>query len=75
MVRDLAAEGNRVTAGQPLVVLEAMKLEAMKMEHTVAAPPGDTVTGLPAAAGEQVTTGQVIATIEAGPPRAPPIRP
>jgi hypothetical protein len=33
VVRVLVAEGDRVTAGQPLVVLEAMK-----MEHTVAAP-------------------------------------
>jgi propionyl-CoA carboxylase alpha chain len=59
VVRVLAAEGDRVTAGQPLVVLEAMK-----MEHTVTAPVDGMVTWLPVAAGEQVATGQVIATVE-----------
>ena len=42
------------------------------MEHTVAAPAGGTITGLPVAAGEQVAAGQVIATIEASLPQAPP---
>jgi len=60
VVRVLAAEGDQVTAGQPLVVLEAMK-----MEHTVTAPVDGTVAALPVAAGEQVATGQVVATVEA----------
>ena len=59
VVRVLAAEGDQVTAGQPLVVLEAMK-----MEHTVTAPVDGTVTALPVAAGDQVATGQVIAMVE-----------
>ena len=59
VVRVLAAEGDQVTAGQPLVVLEAMK-----MEHTVTAPADGSVTGLRVAAGEQVTADQVIATVE-----------
>jgi propionyl-CoA carboxylase alpha chain len=59
VVRVLAAEGDQVTAGQPLVVLESMK-----MEHTVTAPVDGTVTALRVAAGEQVATGQIIATVE-----------
>ena len=59
VVRVLAAEGDQVTAGQPLVVLEAMK-----MEHTVTAPVDGTVTALPVAAGDQVATGQVIAMVD-----------
>ncbi|MEJ8278695.1 biotin carboxylase N-terminal domain-containing protein [Pseudonocardia spirodelae] len=58
VVRVLAAAGDPVTAGQPLVVLEAMK-----MEHTVAAP-GDGVLGeLRVAAGDQVDAGQVLAVV------------
>ena len=49
VVRVLAEPGAAVTAGQPLVVLEAMK-----MEHEVAAPAGGIVTELRAAAGQQV---------------------
>jgi propionyl-CoA carboxylase alpha chain len=59
VVRVLAAEGDQVTAGQPLVVLEAMK-----MEHTVTAPVDGTLTALRVAAGEQLATGQIIATVE-----------
>ncbi len=52
------AVGDRVRTGQPLVVVEAMK-----MEHVVAAPTDGTVTGLPAAAGAQVALGAVLATV------------
>ncbi|WP_425568975.1 biotin/lipoyl-containing protein [Pseudonocardia xishanensis] len=58
MVRVLAAEGDPVTAGQPLVVLEAMK-----MEHTVAAPVDGTVAELRVAQGDQVETGQVLVVV------------
>ncbi|WP_224389713.1 biotin carboxylase N-terminal domain-containing protein [Pseudonocardia sp. ICBG1293] len=58
VVRVHAAAGDTVTAGQPLVVLEAMK-----MEHTVAAP-GDGVLGeVRVGPGDQVDTGQVLAVV------------
>jgi propionyl-CoA carboxylase alpha chain len=59
VVRVLAAEGDPVTAGQPLVVLEAMK-----MEHTVAAPVAGTVVDVRVARGDQVETRQVLAVVE-----------
>jgi acyl-CoA carboxylase subunit alpha len=59
VVRVLAAEGDPVTAGQPLVVLEAMK-----MEHTVAAPVDGVLAELAVAPGDQVDTGQVLAVVE-----------
>jgi propionyl-CoA carboxylase alpha chain len=67
VVRVLAEAGTAVTAGQPLVVLEAMK-----MEHEVAAPAAGIVTELRAAAGQQVEAGQVLAVVAAG---EPPDRP
>jgi propionyl-CoA carboxylase alpha chain len=49
-----------VTSGQPLVVLEAMK-----MEQTVTAPADGVVAELRVKAGEQVNTGQVLAVVTA----------
>ena len=60
VLRVLAEVGAVVTAGQPLLVLEAMK-----MEQTVSAPAHGVVAELRAKAGEQVTTGQVLAVLEA----------
>ena len=60
VLRILAEVGAVVTAGQPLLVLEAMK-----MEQTVSAPAHGVVAELRAKAGEQVTTGQVLAVLEA----------
>jgi propionyl-CoA carboxylase alpha chain len=57
--RVLVETGTTVTAGQPLLVLEAMK-----MEQTVAAPAAGVVAELRAKAGEQVSTGQVLAVVE-----------
>jgi acetyl-CoA/propionyl-CoA carboxylase biotin carboxyl carrier protein len=52
-------EGDTVDAGDPIVTLEAMK-----MEHVVTAPAGGTMTGLRARPGDQVGRGDVLATIE-----------
>ncbi|GAA2544736.1 ATP-binding protein [Pseudonocardia hydrocarbonoxydans] len=58
VLRVLAEPGAAVTAGRALVVLEAMK-----MEHTVAAPADGELTELHVAAGDQVATGQVLAVV------------
>ena len=60
--RVLAEVGTVVTAGQPLLVLEAMK-----MEQTVAAPADGVVAELRAKAGEQVSAGQILAVLDAAP--------
>ncbi len=54
-----AAEGDRVEEGQPLVVVEAMK-----MEHTITAPLAGVVASLPVRAGAQVALDAVLAVIE-----------
>jgi acetyl-CoA/propionyl-CoA carboxylase biotin carboxyl carrier protein len=54
------AEGDRVAAGQPLVVVEAMK-----MEHTVTAPVDGVVSRLPVRAGARVALDAVLAEITA----------
>jgi propionyl-CoA carboxylase alpha chain len=59
VVRVAAAQGDRVTVGQPLVVLEAMK-----MEHTVAAPVDGVVAALHVRPGDQVESGQALAVVE-----------
>ena len=52
--------GDTVTKGQPLAVLEAMK-----MEHTIAAPRDGTVAELLYAPGDQVTEGSELLTLAA----------
>ena len=52
------AEGDEVTAGQVLCIVEAMK-----MENEVHAHRGGTVTQLSVVAGEPVATGQVICVV------------
>ena len=54
-----AARGDRVTAGQPLLALEAMK-----MEHAVLAPAAGVLAELRVTVGTQVDTGDVLAVIE-----------
>ncbi|WP_364512645.1 acetyl/propionyl/methylcrotonyl-CoA carboxylase subunit alpha [Nocardioides sp. LML1-1-1.1] len=54
-----AAVGDVVTEGQPILVMEAMK-----MQHTIAAPYAGTVTELSATAGQQVEAGTVLAVVE-----------
>jgi acetyl/propionyl-CoA carboxylase alpha subunit len=58
IVRVLVAAGDSVEPGQPLVVLEAMK-----MEHTVAAPAAGVITELRVQAGQQVDSGAVLAVL------------
>ncbi|GIM93175.1 acetyl/propionyl-CoA carboxylase subunit alpha [Paractinoplanes toevensis] len=58
VVRVAVEVGDTVTAGQPLVWLEAMK-----MEHAVRAPAAGTVTDLPVAVGRQVTQGTPLAVV------------
>jgi 3-methylcrotonyl-CoA carboxylase alpha subunit len=53
------AVGDRVSANQPLLVLEAMK-----MEHTIAASHAGTVRRLPYVVGAVVAAGAVLAEIE-----------
>jgi acetyl-CoA/propionyl-CoA carboxylase biotin carboxyl carrier protein len=60
IVKVLVANGDAVTPGQTLVVLEAMK-----MENHVTAHQAGTVSELNVAEGDTVPTGATIATIEA----------
>jgi len=60
VLRVLAEPGAVVTAGQPLLVLEAMK-----MEQAVSAPADGVLAELRAKAGEQVSTGQILAVLTA----------
>ncbi|MGE0348370.1 biotin carboxylase N-terminal domain-containing protein [Hydrogenophaga sp.] len=55
-----AAAGARVARGEPLLVIESMKLE-----HTLAAPRDVTVEALSVAAGQQVAPGQLLITFTA----------
>ncbi len=59
VIRLGAALGDTVTAGQPLVWLEAMK-----MEHTITAPADGVLTQLEVAVGQQVEVGAVLARVE-----------
>jgi biotin carboxyl carrier protein len=59
VLRVLAEAGEAVTAGKALVVLEAMK-----MEHTVAAPIDGVVSEMRVSPGDQVETGQVLAVVD-----------
>jgi len=59
VVTVLVAEGDRVEAGAPVLVLEAMK-----MQHTVSAPASGTVVELDVKAGVQVAAGEVLAVVE-----------
>jgi propionyl-CoA carboxylase alpha chain len=59
VIRLGAALGDTVTFGQPLVWLEAMK-----MEHTITAPADGVVTQLDVTVGQQVDVGTVLARVE-----------
>ena len=62
VVAVLARAGERVRRGQPLAVIEAMK-----MEHTLSAPSDGVVTGLRFAAGAQVAEGEALIDFEPAP--------
>jgi propionyl-CoA carboxylase alpha chain len=51
--------GQTVTAGQPVLVLEAMK-----MQHTVRAPADGVVARIDVKTGAQVAAGEVLAVVE-----------
>jgi geranyl-CoA carboxylase alpha subunit len=61
VVSVLVKPGDRVTAGQPVLTLEAMK-----MEHVHKAGIDGVVAAIDVAEGEQVTTGRIVAAIGAG---------
>jgi propionyl-CoA carboxylase alpha chain len=61
VVRVDVSEGDVVSAGQPLLVLEAMK-----MEHEILAPSDGTVSALPVGVGDQVDAGALLAAIDEG---------
>ncbi|MBO0853312.1 MAG: biotin/lipoyl-binding protein [Nocardia sp.] len=58
VIRLAAAAGDTVVKGQPI-----LWLEAMKMEHTVAAPADGVLTELNVTAGQQVEVGAVLAVV------------
>jgi propionyl-CoA carboxylase alpha chain len=60
VVRIEAAVGQEIAAGQPVLVLEAMK-----MEHQIVAPADGRLTQIRVAAGDQVQAGDVLATVAA----------
>lgn len=58
-VADGLTEGSTVEAGQPL-----LWLEAMKMEHRITAPVNGTLTALQAVPGQQVAVGSLLAVVQ-----------
>jgi geranyl-CoA carboxylase alpha subunit len=60
VVAVLVKSGEQVVAGQPV-----MTLEAMKMEHVHTAGVAGTVSAIDVAEGEQVTTGRIVVEIAA----------
>jgi geranyl-CoA carboxylase alpha subunit len=60
VVAVLVKSGECVAAGQPV-----MTLEAMKMEHVHTAPISGMISAIDVAEGEQVTTGRIVVEIEA----------
>jgi biotin carboxyl carrier protein len=59
VVKILVSPGEQVTAGQPLVVLQAMK-----MENELSLPRAGTVTTIGVAPGQTVEAGQILASID-----------
>jgi propionyl-CoA carboxylase alpha chain len=61
VVRIAVAVGDTVTAGQPI-----LWLEAMKMQHRIDAPADGVVSGLPVSEGQQIDVGAVLAVVTEG---------
>lgn len=59
VIRVAAEVGSRVEAGQPI-----LWLEAMKMEHTITAPATGVLAELNVTAGRQVDVGTVLAVVQ-----------
>ena len=59
VVKVLVGQGQQVALGDPVLVLEAMK-----MQHTVSAPTDGVVSRLEVAPGTQVAAGEVMAVVE-----------
>ena len=59
VARVAVAVGDRVERGQPL-----LWMEAMKMQHQIDAPATGVVTELPVQVGQQVDVGAVLAVVE-----------
>ena len=55
----LLSIGDELTSGQPVLVLEAMK-----MQHTITSPVDGVVTEVQVQVGDQVTAGDVLAVVE-----------
>ena len=61
VARVAVERGEQVSAGQPI-----LWLEAMKMQHQISAPAAGIVAELPVHEGEQVDVGAVLAVVSAG---------
>ncbi|HET6876189.1 MAG TPA: biotin carboxylase N-terminal domain-containing protein [Jatrophihabitans sp.] len=61
VVRLAVAEGDTVRAGQPM-----LWLEAMKMQHQINAPSDGVVSALPVREGQQIDVGAVLAVVTEG---------
>src|SRR5690606_19105047 len=57
----LVKSGAKVSRGQPVAIIEAMK-----MEHTLTAPAAGTIVDIRVVAGGQVADGAIVAVIETG---------
>ncbi|WP_425245864.1 biotin carboxylase N-terminal domain-containing protein [Streptomyces sp. NEAU-NA10] len=62
-IADGLITGSSVQAGEPIVWLEAMK-----MQHVISAPATGTVTALPVSPGQQVEMGTLLAVVESSRP-------
>jgi propionyl-CoA carboxylase alpha chain len=62
VLRLAVSAGVRVRAGEPV-----LWLEAMKMEHQITAPADGVVTELPVSVGQQVEVGTVLAVLDGAP--------